>query len=118
MCDWRTPLSEKVGKLSGISSLHDFVYTTNPVTSKVVAKTCTLCNGGRFNDPYGHVLSGKDPNEVIIPDQTSCSFNALGKTRALTDSKSSTLNRCTEVLYRLIAILTFAHPNSLSMFLK
>ena len=113
MCDWRTPLSEKFGKLSGIRSLHDFVYTTNPVTSKVVARTHTLCSGGRFKDSYGHVLSGKDPNEVIIPDQTSCSFNALSKTRALTDSKIKHL----EQMYRDF-IQTDCYPSFLSPSLR
>ena len=87
VCDWRNPLSEKFGKLPGIRSLHDFIYTTNSVTSKVVARSRKLCYAGRFQNSYGHVLGRKDPSEVIIPDPATCSYTALTMTRPLTDSK-------------------------------
>ncbi len=85
--DWRSPLSEKFSKLPGIRSLHDFIYVRHPITSSVVARTRKLCRSGLFQQSTGHVLTGRDPSDVAIPDPVNCSYATLRKTRPLTDSK-------------------------------
>lgn len=92
VCDWRSPLSEKYSKLPGIRSLHDFIYVMHPVTSTVVARMRRLCNTGLFQQSTGHVLTSRSPSDIAIP-AVNCCYLTLGKTRALTDSKTKHLQQ-------------------------
>jgi len=76
VCDWRNPMN-KYSKLPGIRSLHDFVFTKNSVTNKVVAKIRKFCYTGRFKDATIHVVSGRDATESVIPNTQSESYNAV-----------------------------------------
>ena len=67
----------KYSKLPGIRSLHDFVFTKNSVTNKVVAKIRKFCYTGRFKDATIHVVSGRDATESVIPNTQSESYNAV-----------------------------------------
>lgn len=91
--DWRSPLTQKFSKLPGIRSLHDFIYVLHPITSKVVARTRRLCHTGLFQNSSGHVLRGRDTNDVAIPVSGDCSYATLGMTRPLTDSKTKHLEQ-------------------------
>ena len=57
VCDWRNSMT-KYSKLPGIRSLHDFIFTTNPVTNWVIAKVRKNCYTGSFENATIHVLGG------------------------------------------------------------
>ena len=95
VCDWRSVLT-KYSKLPGIRSLHDFIFTKNPVTQKVVAKVRSKCFEGRFDNATINVVRGRDMHEIVIPDPVNESYAGLGKVRQLTESKRKHL----EQMYR------------------
>ena len=68
--DWRSVLT-KYSKLPGIRCLHDFIFTKNSVTNKVISKFCDNCSEGAFQNATIHVLRGRDIEEDIIPDPDS-----------------------------------------------
>ncbi len=65
----------KYSKLPGISSLHDFIFTRNPVTNAVIAKVRKNCSMGTFENA---TTNGRDVEEGVIPDQASESYSSLG----------------------------------------
>lgn len=74
VCDWRNAMA-KYSKLPGISSLHDFIFTRNPVTNAVIAKVRKNCSMGTFENA---TTNGRDVEEGVIPDQASESYSSLG----------------------------------------
>ena len=53
----------KYSKLPGICNFHDFIFTKNPNTDKVIAKVRKNCYGGKSENASIHVISGRDVNE-------------------------------------------------------
>ena len=92
VCDWRNPMN-KYSKLPGIRSLHDFVFTKNSVTNKVVAKVRKFCYAGPFQDATIHVVSGRDATESVIPNEENESYKSLGILRSLSESKRKHLEQ-------------------------
>ena len=91
VCDWRNVLT-KYSKLPGIRSLHDFIFTKNPV-NELVAKVRSQCYEGRFSDAAISVARGRDIHENVIPDQTKESYVSSGKVRELSQSKRKQMYR-------------------------
>ena len=92
VCDWRNALM-KYSKLPGNRSLHDFIFTKNPVTKKVIAKVRSQCFEGRFNDATISVVRGRDIQENTTPDEVDRSYTSLGKVRGLSKSKRKHLQQ-------------------------
>ena len=65
VCDWRNILT-KYSKLPGIRTLHDFIFTKNPVTRAVIAKVCSQCYEGRFTDSDINIARDREINENVI----------------------------------------------------
>ncbi len=51
---WREAVAAKYSKFPGIRSLHDFIFTKNPATGSVLAKTRSLCYTGSFSNATYH----------------------------------------------------------------
>ena len=92
VCDWRSSMT-KYSKLPGIRNLHDFIFTKNPTTDKVIAKVRKNCYAGTFENASIHVISGRDVTENAIPDQSLSSYSILGKLKSLSDSKLKNLDQ-------------------------
>ena len=89
VCDWKSTLA-KYSKLSGIRSLHDFIFALNTVTNTVVAKVRKNCYTGAFDNATIHMLTRR-ADESSIPDPVAENYTALGKLRSLSDSKLKNL---------------------------
>ena len=98
-CDWRNAMA-KYSKLPGIRSLHDFIFTKNPVTNAVIAKVRKNCSMGTFENATIHVINGRDIEECVIPDQASEKYSCLGKVRSLSDSKRKHLEQMSKEFIR------------------
>ena len=92
VCDWRNAMTKYL-KLPGIRSLHDFIFTLNPVTNAVIAKVRKNCSTGTFENAAIHVVNGRDSQEYAIPNQASENYISLGKVRCLSDSKRKHLEQ-------------------------
>jgi len=77
----------KYSRLPGIHSLHDFIFTKNPVTDRVLAKVWNSCYTGAFQNAPIHVVTGRDVTDCAIPNQESANYKILGKLK--------TLSKCT-----------------------
>ena len=86
VCDWRKAMA-KYTKVPGIRSLHDFIFTKNPVTNSVIAKVRKNCAMGSFENATIHVVNGRNKEECAIPDQETNNYTTLGKVRSLSESK-------------------------------
>ena len=83
----------KYSKLPGICSLHDFIFTKNPATDKVIAKVRKNCYAGTFENASIHVVAGQNGTENAIPNQEFANYSILGKLKPLSDSKHKNLDQ-------------------------
>ena len=77
----------KYSKLPGIRKLHDFIFTKNPPTEKVIAKIRNNCFEGKCTDAAIHVIRGNDIHANAIPDEDEENYATFRKLRELTDTK-------------------------------
>ena len=92
VCDWRSSMT-KYSKLPGIRSLHDFIFTKDPTTDRVIAKVRYSCYAGAFQNASIHVVTGRNVTESAIPDQEFANYKILGKLKTLSDSKRKHLDQ-------------------------
>ena len=77
-------------KFQGIRSLHDFIFTKNPVTNAVIVKVRKNCAMGMFENAAIHVMNSRDVQESDIPSEN---YVSLGKLRTRSDSKQKHLEQ-------------------------
>ena len=83
----------KYSKLPGIHSLHDFIFTKNPATDRVIAKVRCSCYAGAFQNASIYVVTGRDVTESAIPDKELANYKILGKLKTLSDFKRKNLDQ-------------------------
>jgi len=83
----------KHSKLPGIRSLHDFIFTKNPATDRVLAKVRNSCYTEAFQNAPIRVVTGRDVTDSAIPNQESANYKILGKLNILSKSKQKNLDQ-------------------------
>ena len=90
--DWRNTVSLKYGKFPGIRPFHDFVFTRNITTRRVIVRQRRLCYSGTFASTNVAVIAGHSHEENVIPGADK-SYLALNYLRSLSEVKMDHLRQ-------------------------